>query len=523
MFRPSRSLAALFVALVVAGCAADALNLAPEAPDRPWTAPTDEAGEIRAGEAPASTQPRAETFTLPKNERLAKLPAAEPGVVDPRKTYDLPELIDIAQSNNQLTRVAWNDARQAALLAGTVRASNLPRVMVSAVGGYSYTRADDTTTLGVAGFSLPPASSDKDIRLHGGVASVSLNWLLFDFGQRAARVEAAEQAVVAANVGFTAAHQQLIYDVSLAYYAYSADRVKVAANTRSLADARRVEAATAAKAGQGQATVVETADARQGVAQARLALTRSLGAQDDSYLRLISTLGVSPLTKMNVAAAQGRNLSPILAGKAEAIVSSALGRRPDVLAAYAKERASIANIRAAEADFLPKIFLSGSANYNTSRLSLSSMPNAPGLDGSANLNSGRYGGTALIGVSMPLYDGGLRDAMLRQAQSRAESATLQLARTRNEAIRQIVAANNALKTSLATHAAARELVAASSVSFDASLAAYASGVGAVTPLSLAQSRLVEARAAEADSYSAALAAAAALSLATGSLGSAPAR
>ena len=35
--------------------------------------------------------------------------------VDPEKTYDLPELIDIAERSHPETRVAWEQARQAAL------------------------------------------------------------------------------------------------------------------------------------------------------------------------------------------------------------------------------------------------------------------------------------------------------------------------------------------------------------------------------------------------------------------------
>nr|WP_234745007.1 hypothetical protein [Burkholderia sp. WTPI3] len=57
--------------------------------------------------------------------------------------------------------------------------------------------------------------------MHGTISALSLQWLLFDFGGRAARVEAAEQASVASNVAFTAVHQQ-IHDVTVAYYRYEA-------------------------------------------------------------------------------------------------------------------------------------------------------------------------------------------------------------------------------------------------------------------------------------------------------------
>ena len=34
--------------------------------------------------------------------------------IDPEKVYDLPELIDIAERSNPYTRIAWEQARQAA-------------------------------------------------------------------------------------------------------------------------------------------------------------------------------------------------------------------------------------------------------------------------------------------------------------------------------------------------------------------------------------------------------------------------
>lgn len=83
-----------------------------------------------------------------------------------------------------------------------------------------------------------------------------------------------------------------------------------------------------------------------------------------------------------------------------------------------------------------------------------------------------------------------------------------------------MAAQNALQTSLASHEAAQALRDAAQTSYDAALTAYRNGVGSVTDATLAQSQLLAAKNADADSYSAALSAAAALALATGTIGAA---
>ena len=119
-----------------------------------------------------------------------------------------------------------------------------------------------------------------------------------------------------------------------------------------------------------------------------------------------------------------------------------------------------------------------------------------------------------LGVTIPLYDGGLRSAVLMQARNDAESASARLTRTKEEAVRQVVAAQNAVQTSLASHDAAKALVDAAQTSYDAALTAYRNGVGSVTDATIAQSQLLAARNAEVDSYAGALSAAAALALAT---------
>ena len=346
-------------------------------------------------------------------------------------------------------------------------------------------------------------------------------WMLFDFGQRAAVVEAAEQLSTISNIGFTAAHQQLIFDVSVAFYNYSAARARASMASQALKNAQMVEAAADERMRKGIGTAIEVTQAHQVTAQTNLGLVQANGAEQNGYLTLISTLGISPLTKLRIADVSNRKLSAGLAQSAQKVISVALARRPDILAAYSAQKAALANVRAAEADFMPKVFMSGTGSYTNGNLFLTQVP-AVGTQGSiGNFSTGGLGGTVFGGMSMPLYDGGARSAMLMQAQVKAENAGLALARTRNEAIRQIVLSNNALRTSLATWDAAGALIAASSTGFNAALDAYRNGVGAITEVNVAQSQLLQAKIASIEAHSAALSAAAGLALATGALGAAP--
>src|SRR5438128_751504 len=56
--------------------------------------------------------------------------------VNPRRTYGLAELIDIAERNNPETRVAWERARQAAAAVGLSESAYYPFLVASAAAGY---------------------------------------------------------------------------------------------------------------------------------------------------------------------------------------------------------------------------------------------------------------------------------------------------------------------------------------------------------------------------------------------------
>jgi outer membrane protein len=492
----------------LSGCAVWDVNMAPDRADKPWTPTTTTTGEIVPGAKP-SKESRA-TYALPINSDLTGLPA--PLGLDRRKIYSLPELIDIAQSNNPLTRSAWNDARNAALATGIAESAYLPRLRATAVEVY----LNNQGNVSVAGNNLPANSEAK-----GTIAAASLEWLLFDFGERAAKVQVAKQASIISNVAFNATHQQIIYDVSVAFYANTAARARADDASQSLKNAQDVEAAANDRYKNAVGTVVEVSQAHQATAQAKLALVQDTGAAENAYLNLISAMGISPLTRINIATAAGRRLSPDMTASIRSIISTALARRPDILTAYAAQKAANADVDAAVAEFLPKVFLSGTTAYNAANLSVSSIPGLGQQSGTANINPSHFASSVLVGATVPIYDGGTRAALLEQARNNADSAGALLTRRRNDAVRQLVVADNALRTSLSAYSASNALAAAAQTTFDSALASYRNRVGSITDVNIAQSQLLQARNASTDSYSTALSAAATLALATGALGSAP--
>jgi len=495
MPRLDRIAAAAAAAALLAACAGSPPDLAPARPDAPWQPPAA---------APTGG------FVLPPQPALAELPPTPD--VDPAHAYTLPELIDLAQRNHPATRIAWIDARNAALAAGAAQRAWLPRLSATVLAGYQQRRGDSEGRW---------LSFENEGSGHAAVGVLSLQWLLFDFGERAALAEGAEQGAMVAGIGFTAAHQQLIESVSLAYYAHGAAQARIGVAQRSLANSRQVLDAAQARYRQGIGTVIDVAQARQGVAQAELARVQAEGRARDNHHALVAALGISPLTPLKVADAPAPALGRADEAPVERIVAEALARRPDVQAAHAALLASRAGARAAEAARRPKVFLAASASRSSGRASVSALPGI-GQDGpTLNLSGSGSGAGVFVGVTVPLLDGGTRETAQAQAAQRIDAAEARLDRARQQAVQQIVVAQDALRSALASAEAAEALQATAAVTHDAALEAYRHGVGTITAVTLADTQMLQAGQALADARAAAQSAAVTLAFATGALGSAP--
>ena len=420
-------------------------------------------------------------YVLPANAAGA---VPQDNAIDPGHEYTLAELIDLAQSSNPRTRIAWNAARNAALATGMVKSVYLPQLAATAM-----TAGATATAPATSAWETPPATAARTAPW-----ACSLQWLLFDFGGRQ-RVQAAEQATIAGNVALTAVHQQLVQEVSVAYHGYIARaRTVNARRAWSMpAPARCCQRALPA----GQGTVVEVAQATQNREQARLATVTADGAEQDAYLALITAMGISPLAQPRIAALPDHALSPALAQPVEQIITDALARRPTCWPPTRPSRPNRPR-RAADSDFLPR----------------SSCPRRPRTPGALvhhrrarHRPAGRHRQPGRQPFRLQRLPGRDAAAVRRRparggadaARNDAASAGERLTRAKQDATRQIVAARNALRSGIAANEAAVALLKAARVTYDAASAAYRNGVGSLTDATLAQSQMLVAQNAYADS------------------------
>src|SRR5215813_3486041 len=117
---PARFRRTALAGCVLLGACNDTRDLAPASPDTPWQfEPSTEAPAPPSPAGPVA----AKRFAVPENTAV-QLPS--PADIEPNHAYSLVELIDIAQRRNPTTRVAWEQAQQAAINVGIARAAYLP-------------------------------------------------------------------------------------------------------------------------------------------------------------------------------------------------------------------------------------------------------------------------------------------------------------------------------------------------------------------------------------------------------------
>jgi outer membrane protein len=481
----------------LSGCALlcacnDTADLAPPSPDTP---PQFEPS-TKAPSAPAAAG-AARRFTVPENTAV-QLPS--PADIDPNHVYALVELIDLAQRRNPATRVAWEQARQAAINVGVARAAYLPALTASAIVGWEHAVFPFPSNLVPQGFITANAQE--------AFPQLTVNYLLLDFGGRAAAVEAATQFSIAENVAFTAAHQQLIFNVARAYFTLDGTDAALRAAQQALADAKVVQLSAESLLGRGLDTIVDVQLARRSTAQAQYDLAQANTAQHDAMYTLLAAMDLPPTRKLRVAGASERPLPPRTARAVDGLLNDALRRRPDLLADVAKLRASDAEIAAARSALLPKISLGANVQGNIGRLS---------VDNSPYLGVDKPQGAALLKFEWPLYEGGLLQNKLSLAESKREEASAALKERTDQALREVALAYDQVDTGLQQYDAAIALHTASEAAFHSASDSYAHGVGTLTDATSAQTGLATARAAVARAHAQSLINAAALAFATGEL------
>jgi outer membrane protein TolC len=442
-------------------------------------------------------------------------------LVDLRKEYTLPELIDLGERLNPATRAAWQNAKQALALLGVSKSAYYPFLSLAASAGYTrlfvpfpklqVSQEALKRALATGGPLLSAVTLTEGPPLHFDIlyqSELTMKWLLFDFGQREATISAAREGLLMANVAFNATHQRVVFEVSQSFYAYNLARESVRVAESAAETAQTVDSAVQARVANGLATQPESLQAKQQLAQAQFNLEKARGSQRDAFVDLMKSIGLSPSLPIRITESFAGSVEIGLETPLASLVMRALSQRPDLVVSLAKVRAAEDKIKAIKASYFPKISALANLGYGMERTSLSGNT----FDDSAPT----FG--AGLGFELQVFDGFLRDRSLQAARAELEAASEELQQTRDEAVRQVWKSYIDLRTAIRSGAAAAALLKSSQGAYDAVLASFKLGFSTYTDVVTNETKLTSARNSVFETQSAIHQAATALAYAMGELG-----
>ena len=429
-------------------CIAANAQRAPQSYDRPWQVPAARTDEQKQAA---------------ERDRRTSVVAGH--------LYTLPELIDLAERANPTTRAAWEAARARAGQLRIARSDLLPALTAVAMANTSRT-----------GVLFNDAFVRQTIGLYQPMLQV--NFLLLDFGGRAAQIEAAREQLAAADFSFNRVHLDILFETSRRYY-----RLLDAIGQRDAAqvnfdNAETVRKAVEARLAVGLATLPDALEARAAAAQANFVLQAAVGDVDIARGDLLSLLGAAPSDLLDVQPLAELPLPDQFTIDVQDATERSLAQRPELGEQTAQRDAAQAAIRQARSAFLPQLDFQGQGGEVRAygqQDQLRSTYAGPLEEWNVSLN-----------LRWELFDGGRREGELARAHANERRAQAGIDQTRDEVEQQVWSAYVALRTAFFQRDAATQLLEAARTSYQASLKSYQLGLRNTVDVVSAQRTLAQA-------------------------------
>ena len=420
---------------------------------------------------------------------------------DPNRSYELSSLIELGLASNPQTRSAWFNALARSAQVGQAKSPYYPKLSLQAAGGYqkSFYQINDGP-MGLRQTSLTP--------------ELDFEYLLLDFGRRAADVRRTVALLEAANLAFSRNVQNTVYSIQQSYFAHTAALSQRDAAKANLELSKTILAMVEAQVANGLGTKPELDTARKTLAQADFDLSSADRNVEVTLGNLRVAAGLPANAPLKVVPGGNDTTAAAshyeeLGSKVDTMIDQAILKRPDLAARKADIAASRAAVERAKADFMPKLSLQGAYSSEPYVYTASQ----PSQTGTYYGNAQGYSGFAVL--SWDLFDGFQRVEKVKQSQAEESLALANAESTKLQTTQDVWIAYNDFLRSRKRVAYADSQVASAEENFKSAKAAFDNQLLNITDLISNQSALAASRFDQAGARADYLTSLAALSLAMG--------
>ncbi|HVW02416.1 MAG TPA: TolC family protein, partial [Planctomycetaceae bacterium] len=372
--------------LLVAGCASARAGTA--SLDAPDVTPTDVAQRVLIPHD-LNVNP-AETVIDPNSPGESLVSPEDSGLEDQATTFTLPEAIAFALQNSPRLRSAFAAIERARGGEQIAFSPMLPQVALWGQAG-AVTSSMGPGVVGYAGFLIPDGNGTRAYEQ----GDIAVEWTLYNFGKNRSHYLQSVARAQIAEIQSIRARQTVAFDVTVAYL----DILLARASRRTQEEAiRRAEAILANTEVRRKAGVVLRAEllrAQVLLSESREALVLAQEAEFNAVARLNNAMGRNSGLPLLVLDLESESALP---GVLSEYLETAAAERPEVGLARQFVAAAQQGRDAAQAEFMPRIFVRSSAGYGAGSHILNGPLNGAGLH-----------------VEMPLYTGGALSGGVRVA------------------------------------------------------------------------------------------------------------
>ena len=383
----------------------------------------------------------------------------------------LAELTEHALRERSESRAAWLGIQAEAARLDAATAANWPTL----TGQLAFS---ESRSLSSSGVSNPT--------LHRYGPSLSLAYVLYDFGARAASIDAQRYQLIASLLNNNRVLQDVVAEVEAAYYALLRVQAQVEALTQLEISLRASLEAAEVRLKGGLVSRADQLRARAALAEAEVALLTAERDQAKAEAALKQTAGIEQTRALVLDWKTSPPAALDAANLLAELLAEAQRQRPDLQALQAAAASASAEAGRARAARWPVLSLgaSGGRTYFTE-------------DNRDASNSYNFG----VNLSVPLFDGGRLAAEARAAERDAERLQAVVGTQRNQVARAVTDAYHDVRHAQAQREGVAIQFESASESALAAESRYNAGVGSLLELLTAQAALARARqsAAEADS------------------------
>ncbi|VWB98297.1 Fis family transcriptional regulator [Burkholderia lata] len=392
------------------------------------------------------------------------------------RTLRLRDAIERSLCLNPRTREAWANVKIQTSAVGVARAAFLPTLSAN----MQSTRNNETNHV------IGSPQYDSNYLTNLRIASVSLSWVLYDFGSHAAALRNEANLLAAAQASQHEALEAVFAKVAKDYYAAQAAwGALTAAREIEQAAHSSVEVATALF-NAGRTALSDQLQAETIYADSIVSRVKSEEEWQVAKGTLAVDMDLSPDIELSLPDV-GDGVVPTreFVDSVAELIEEAQRTHPSIAAARARVAAARAKAEQTRADGLPRLNLVAQYSYNNQPTSLQlGYPVFPAT------HSAWYLG---LQVTIPLFEGFTRTYLTHQAEAQTDLQAALLDETRQQVGLDVWTSYQALQSATSNLGNSATLFSLAQRSYEAAKRRYQMGVGNIQELLNTQSSLASAK------------------------------